>query len=164
MNISDELAKLQELHQSGALTDDEFARAKERLLGGSTAFRERPEEFREAAPESLEQQTRQWAFFLHLSQLAGFVVPLAGLVAPILIWQLKKNDLPELDVHGKIVVNWIISEIIYFCVCIALAFVIIGIPLLIALGVCGIVFAIIGAIKANNGEVWKYPLSITFLK
>ena len=33
MALSDELAKLQELHQRGALTDDEFARAKARLLG-----------------------------------------------------------------------------------------------------------------------------------
>lgn len=33
MELSDELAKLQELHQRGALSDDEFARAKARLLG-----------------------------------------------------------------------------------------------------------------------------------
>jgi uncharacterized Tic20 family protein len=164
MNISDELAKLQQLHQSGALTDDEFARAKERLLGGSTAFQDGPREFREAAPESLEQQTRQWAFFLHLSQLAGYLVPFAGLVAPIVIWQLKKNDLPGIDVHGKIVLNWIISAIIYAAVSALLVLVFIGIFLLIALGICGVVFAIIGAIKANEGEVWKYPLSITFLK
>jgi phage shock protein C len=37
MALSDELAKLQELHQRGALTDDEFARAKARLLGGPAA-------------------------------------------------------------------------------------------------------------------------------
>jgi uncharacterized Tic20 family protein len=164
MNISDELQKLQQLHQSGALTDDEFARAKEKLLGGSTAIQEVPGLFGETVPAALEQQTRQWAFFLHISQLAGYAVPLAGLVAPIVIWQLKKNELPGLDVHGKIVVNWILSEIIYFIVSALLVVVVIGIPLLIAVGVCGIVFAILGAIKANNGEVWKYPLSITFLK
>jgi uncharacterized Tic20 family protein len=160
MNISDELQKLQQLHQSGALTDEEFARAKEQLLGGSAAIQEGPGVF----GNSLEQQTRQWAFFLHLSQLAGYVVPLAGLVAPIVIWQLKKDQLPGIDAHGKNVLNWILSEILYLMGSVLLVFVVIGIPLLIALGICGIVFAILGAIKANNGEVWKYPLSITFLK
>lgn len=37
MSMSDELGKLQDLHQRGALTDDEFARAKARLLDGPAA-------------------------------------------------------------------------------------------------------------------------------
>ena len=111
-----------------------------------------------------DREARQWAMFLHFSLLAGFIVPLAGLVVPIIIWQLKKADLPEIDDHGKIVVNWIISEIIYGVLCLFLTFVLIGIPLLIVLGVLGVVFPIIGGIKANNGEAWRYPLSIRFLK
>jgi uncharacterized Tic20 family protein len=112
----------------------------------------------------LEQQTRQWAFFLHLSVLAGLVVPIAGVVVPILIWQLKKAELPGLDVHGINAINWMISELIYAVVCVILVFVIIGGPLLIVLGVLGVVFPIIAAIKANNGEVWQYPLTIQVLK
>ena len=115
-------------------------------------------------PAALEQETRQWAMFLHLSLLAGFVVPYAGLIVPILIWQLKKAELPGLDVHGKNVLNWIISVTIYAIGCALLFFVFIGIPLLFALIVVGVVFPIIAGIKANQGEVWKYPLAITFLK
>ena len=111
-----------------------------------------------------EQQARTWAMFLHLSQLAGFALPLAGLVVPILIWQLKKAELPELDVHGKIVVNWILSALIYAVVCVILIFLLVGLPLLLILGVLAIVFPIVGGIKANNGEAWKYPLSISFFK
>ncbi len=116
------------------------------------------------APVTDDRETRQWAMFLHLSQLAGFLVPFAGLIAPIIIWQLKKEAMPLLDVHGKIVVNWIISMVIYFIVSGILTIVLIGIPLMIVLGLIGIAFPIIGGIKANNGEVWKYPLSINFLK
>ncbi len=65
------------------------------------------------APLDSEQQTRQWAMFLHFSQLAAFLVPLAGLIVPIVIWQIKKTELPGIDVHGKIVINWIISEVLY---------------------------------------------------
>jgi hypothetical protein len=111
-----------------------------------------------------EKDTRLWGMILHLSVLAGHVVPYAGLIAPIVIWQLKKNELPGIDQHGKNAVNWIISFIIYSVVCILLIFVIIGIPMMIILGVLGLIFPIIAGIKANNGEYWKYPLSITFFK
>lgn len=109
-------------------------------------------------------QPRQWAMFLHLSLLAGFIIPVAGLAVPIIIWQMKKGDIPEIDAHGKIVVNWMISSLIYWAIGFILTFVLIGIPILMVLVVLAVVFPIIAGIKANNGEVWKYPLSITFLK
>ena len=115
-------------------------------------------------PDGDDRDVRQWAMILHLSLLAGYVVPIAGLIAPIIIWQMKKADMPKMDVHGKIVMNWLISAIIYAVVCSVLVFVLIGIPLLIVLGILTVVFPIIGGIKANNGETWKYPLSIRFLK
>jgi uncharacterized protein len=111
-----------------------------------------------------DSESRQWAMFLHFSQFFGFVLPLAGLIVPIVIWQVKKDELPWLDAHGKNVVNWMISEIIYFFASVLLVIVIVGIPLLIAMGVCAIVFPIIGGIKANNGVVWRYPMSIAFFK
>jgi uncharacterized protein len=107
---------------------------------------------------------KQWAMILHLSLLAGFIVPFAGLAAPIIIWQLKKAEYPELDEHGKMVANWIISSLIYAIVCIPLMFIFIGIPLLIVLSALCVIFPIIGGIKASNGELWKYPLTIQFLK
>lgn len=111
-----------------------------------------------------EQEARQWAMFLHLSQLAGYIIPLLGLIAPILIWQIKKEEYPILDEHGKIVVNWIISELIYAAIGFVLMFVVIGIPILAVLGVLAIVFPIIGGLKANNGELWYYPMTINIIK
>ena len=111
---------------------------------------------------SADQETRMWAMLLHLSVFAGYAVPIAGLVAPIVIWQVKKTDLPEIDLHGRNVVNWIISMMLYVVVSGLLVFLLIGIPLLIVLGIVGVAFPIIGAIKANDGEVWSYPLSIEF--
>lgn len=110
----------------------------------------------------MDQDTRTWAVILHLSTFAGALVPMAGLVAPILIWQLKKNDLPELDAHGKIVTNFILSFMIYSAISVLLAFVLIGIPLLFLLGLLGVIFPIIGAVKASNNEAWPYPLTIKF--
>ncbi len=161
MNIAEELDRLHQLHQAGGLSDEEFAKAKASLLN-ATAGRSNPIIIKDEA--GAESQARQWAMLLHLSLLLGFVVPILGLVAPIVIWQIKKTDLPALDVHGKIVMDWIISLVLYAVAGALLIFVLIGIPLLIALGVVAVVFPVIGGIKANNGEVWPYPLSIAFLK
>ena len=105
-----------------------------------------------------------WAMFVHFSLLAGLVVPYAGLILPIILWQVKKGDLPSIDAHGKIVVNWIISAVIYSIVCCILIFILIGILGLFAIWIMTIVFSVIGGIKANNGEVWAYPCSLKLVK
>ena len=157
MSHADELLKLTQLHQAGSLTDEEFASAKAKLLDDSAGL--------ESSRTSLEhsKEAKMWGLFLHLSQFLGHF-SLLGYAAPIVIWQIKKDELPELDAHGKNVVNWMISLLIYLCVSAVLIVVIIGIPMLIVLGVLAIIFPIIGALKANNGEVWRYPLSISFFK
>ncbi len=112
----------------------------------------------------MDPKENQWAMALHLSQLANYVLPPAGIVAPIVIWQIKKEEFPSLDAHGKNVVNWMISAFIYGIVCFLLVFVVIGVPLLVVLGILAVVFPIIGGVKASSGEAWKYPLSIKFFK
>ncbi len=166
MSIAEELERLSQLRDSGVLDDNEFAAAKAKVLNGtphipmgtSLAFAE------DIGPEKTDAQTRQWAALLHLSILAGFAFPLAGLAVPVVIWQLKKNDLPGLDAHGKNATNWILSKILYFIVCIPLCAILIGVPLIIALFFAGLIFPIIAAIKAMSGKLWKYPMSITFFK
>jgi uncharacterized protein len=101
---------------------------------------------------------------LHFSVFAGYIVPIAGLIAPVVIWQIKKNEYPELDEHGKAVVNFIISLVIYSLISAVLVIVLIGVPLLLALAAIGIIFPIIGGIKANNGELWRYPLTLNIIK
>jgi uncharacterized Tic20 family protein len=167
MNVAEELQKLHQLRQAGAINDDEFVLAKAKLLSAAPEAQPAPFAPFEAtglSPETREQETRQWAMFLHLSVLAGYVVPIAGLIVPIVIWQMKKVDLPGIDSHGKNALNWIISAIIYAVVCFILVFAIIGIPLLIALFAISVIFPIVAGIKASQGEVWKYPLAITFMK
>lgn len=109
-------------------------------------------------------EQKQMGLFLHLSQLLNFVIPFAGVIAPIVIWQIKKDEIPALDAHGKMIVNWMLSALIYSVVSLVLSFVLIGFLGFIALAVVGVAFPIVGAIKANKGEFWEYPLTIKFLK
>lgn len=109
-------------------------------------------------------EERQMGLWLHLSQLANVILFPIGIVVPLVIWQTQKDKLPALDAHGKMVANWMISITIYIIVSFVLMFVLIGFLTIIAASIIGIVFPIIGAIKANNGELWDYPLTIKFIK
>ncbi|MBT3468846.1 MAG: DUF4870 domain-containing protein [Opitutae bacterium] len=102
--------------------------------------------------------------FIHLSQFCNYPVPILGLIVPLILWLMKKDESALIDLHGKIVLNWIITEFILVIGFVILSFFIIGIPLLLALLVVGFVFPILGAVKAQNGETWPYPFSFVFLK
>lgn len=160
MGIAEEIEKLNNLKQSGAISDDEYQKAKASLLQKNQSAGEK---FNRAVGQ-ISSDVNTWSMFIHLSQFCGYLIPLAGLIVPIVLWQLKKSESEIIDKHGRIVVNWIITELIYGIVFALLCLIIIGIPLLIALGILSIVFPIIGGIKANNGEIWPYPLSIKFFR
>ena len=116
-------------------------------------------------PSSLQTpEQRQMGMWLHLSQLANVILFPVGIIVPIVLWQTQKDKIPGLDAHGKMVDNWMISSVIYAVVSVVLMFVLIGFLTILAVGIMGIVFPIIGGMKANNGELWEYPLTIKFLK
>ena len=110
------------------------------------------------------EDTRQWAVLLHLSTLLGFIVPILGFVVPIIIWQWKKTELPAIDAHGKVVANAIISYVIWGAISIPLCILLIGFVLLWILGILAVIFPIIAALKARDGIVWDYPLTIKFFR
>lgn len=161
MSIADELEKLNVLKANGTITEQEYQDAKKAILANLS---------RPASPGAKldgvlnSVNVNQWSMFIHLSQFCGFIVPGAGLVIPILLWQMKKNESPIIDQQGKNVTNWILSVLLYGLICFPLCFVLIGFLLLAILGVVAIIFPIIGGIKANDGEIWQYPMSINFIK
>ena len=109
-------------------------------------------------------QERQWALICHLSALSGYVIPFGNLIVPIIIWSMKKDEMPMVDEHGKEVINFQLSMTIWMIISGILILVLIGIPLLIMLAILQVVFIIIGAIKADSGQLYKYPMTIQFIK
>ena len=105
-----------------------------------------------------------FCLMFHLSQLAGMVIPLAGIVLPIIMWATNKDEFPIVDQHGRNILNWSLSLIIYLIISIPLMFIYIGFISVFVLLLLNLVFVIIAAVKANDGVVWRYPLSITFFK
>jgi uncharacterized Tic20 family protein len=121
----------------------------------------------EETNEELNKDARMWGMFCHLAGLAGFlpIVPVFGsIIAPLVIWQMKKDDFIFVDEQGREAVNFQISILIYALVAGLLCFVCIGFVLLPAVYIFDLVFLLIAAIKANDGRQYRYPLTIRFIK
>jgi hypothetical protein len=106
---------------------------------------------------------RTWAMLCHLSVFLGFLFPFGNLLAPLVIWLIKKDEYSFVDDQGKEVVNFQISLTIYFIISILLVFIVVGIPLLIGLVAFAVIITIVAAIKSNEGEKYRYPANIRFL-
>ena len=100
----------------------------------------------------------------HLGALAGYVIPFGNIIAPLIIWLVKKEESELVDRHGKESLNFQISIAIYCAIAFLLVFIVIGIPLLFALGIFNLVMIIVAAVKTNSGEDFRYPLCIRFIK
>lgn len=112
-----------------------------------------------------ENEIRNWNMFCHLAALAGFTgIPAANVIGPLIIWLMKKNELPSVDEHGKDSINFQISVLIYIIVSWILCFIFIGFILLPIVGIGALICVIIASIKASNGERFQYPATIRFIK
>ena len=110
------------------------------------------------------EHDRSWCIGLHLSGLAFFILPSFGnLIAPLVIWLMKKSESPQIDETGKEVLNFQISYTIYFAVSAIGWLFCIGFFASILLGAAWLILTIIAAVKTSNGENYRYPGIIRFL-
>jgi uncharacterized Tic20 family protein len=134
------------------------------------------------------------AFLIHISAFAGFVFPFGQIITPLIAWQTLKDRSPFLDEQGKEAINFNLSYTLYaFILSIALIplffrsfftnfnsfnnfqlnldlstnnlFSIMGLgSISVILYLVGILLIIIAALKAKEGESYKYPFTIKFIK
>jgi hypothetical protein len=110
------------------------------------------------------RKDNQLIVITHLSQLLTFVTGFGGLIVPLILWATQKDKVLEMDEQGKRIINFQLSMIIYAIICIP-AIILLGLGIfgLIVIGFISLIFPIINAIKANNGESPSYPLSFNFI-
>ena len=112
----------------------------------------------------MDQQERTLASLVHLLAFAGLIFPFGHVLGPLVLWLVKRNDYPGFfDASGKEAVNFQISMTIYLFLAGILLFVVVGLFLFPVLVIVDIVFVVIAAVKANQGELYRYPLSIRFI-
>jgi uncharacterized Tic20 family protein len=132
------------------------------------ASAEQPQAVQESpGSKEINKDARMWGMICHLAGLGGLipVVPVFGsIIEPLIVWQIKKDEFGFVNDQGKEALNFQITILIYLIVSGLLCFACVGFVLLPAVGIFNLVFLLIAAVKANDGEHYRYPLTIRFIK
>ncbi len=112
----------------------------------------------------LSESERNWAMLCHLSAFAGYFFPFGGILGPLICWLMKKDESQWVDFNGKWSLNFQISILLYMMLATPLAFIIVGIPILLFLGFLEVICIVIASIRASKGEEFRYPLCIPFIQ
>ncbi len=92
------------------------------------------------------------------------IVPGVGILAPLIIYLIRKPEQTFLDANAKESLNWQISVWLAYIIAIILCFVLVGIPLLILIGVLNLVFVILASIKASENRIYRYPFNLRLIR
>ena len=120
-----------------------------------------------AESKELNQDARMWGMFCHLAGVGGLlpVLPVIGsIIAPLIVWQIKKDDFAFVNEHGKEAVNFQISILIYAAIACIFCLACVGFVLLPAVYIFDFVCLLIAALRANDGKHYRYPLCIRLIK
>ena len=113
----------------------------------------------------VSKDEQNWAMFCHLAALSGFVIPLGNVLGPLIVWLIKKDTMPLVNQHGKEALNFQITVLIAFVVCLVLTMVLIGFLLMFVVGIGALVLTIVAAVKVSNGQFdYKYPFALRLVK
>lgn len=91
-------------------------------------------------------------------------VPFGNVLGPLVVWLIKRNDFDFVDDQGKEALNFQITVMIGVLIGFVLTFILIGILVIAVVGITAVVLTIIAAIKANQGERYRYPVCIRLIK
>jgi uncharacterized Tic20 family protein len=117
--------------------------------------------------KEINKDARMWGMICHLAGLGGLIpiVPIIGsVIGPLIVWQIKKDEFGFVADQGKEALNFQISILMYAIVSGLLCFACVGFVLLPAVYIFDLIFLLIAAVKANDGERYRYPLTIRFIK
>jgi uncharacterized protein len=124
-----------------------------------------PTEPEASAPAPPTENERTWGMLAHLSALAGLVMPLVGIVlGPLAVWLARRDDSPFVAEHAKEALNFNLSVLLGAIACMLLMLVFVGFLLGSALFILWLVMTLIAAIKASEGQPYRYPFSLRFVK
>jgi uncharacterized protein len=110
------------------------------------------------------QEVRNTAVVAHLSTFAGLVVPFGSVIGPLAVWLTRRHRDPFIDQAGREALNFGISIAIYGAVVLAAALMLVGIPFLIVGVVAWVVLASLAAVKASQGQAYRYPLTMRLVR
>lgn len=126
------------------------------------------EEFREPkvvdAKLVVDPEIRNWAMLCHLSSLIGFIIPFGSVIAPLIVWQMKKGLSPFIDDQGKESVNFQLTMMIAIVISYLLVLILVGFILLGIIAIVEIILVVMAVVQVNEGKLYRYPIAIRFIR
>jgi uncharacterized protein len=113
---------------------------------------------------ALPQDEKNWGMFCHVAVFAGCIIPLGNIIGPLVIWLIKKDQYPFVDYNARQALNFQITLLLALLASALLAFVLIGILMLIGIGIFALVVTIQAIMASGRGQYYSYPCSITFIR
>ena len=110
------------------------------------------------------QEIRTTAVAAHLSTFAGLIMPFGSVIGPLAVWLTRRDRDPFIDDAGREALNFGISIAIYGVVALVGALMLVGIPLLVAGVVAWVVLGSLAAVKASQGQTYRYPLTLRLVR
>jgi len=106
---------------------------------------------------------RTWGVLVHAAAFVGLVVPFGNILAPLIIWAIKKEDSRFVDDNGKQAINFQITwTVLLFLVGLTI-FIVIGLVLVPLVALAWVILVIIAIIRASNEKVYDYPLTLDLI-
>jgi uncharacterized protein len=112
----------------------------------------------------VDETVRNTAVAAHLSTFAGLIVPFGSVIAPLTVWLTRRDRDPFIDQAGREALNFGITITIYGSVLLVAALMLAGIPLLVLGVVAWVVVASLAAVKASQGQTYRYPLTLRLVR
>jgi uncharacterized Tic20 family protein len=97
-----------------------------------------------------------------LSFVAAYIA--LGFLAPLIVLLVFGQRSAYVRAQAVESLNFNLTWLLYAVVGVVLLFLVVGIFILIALGIAYVVLVIIASVRANNGELFRYPLTIRFVR
>ena len=131
----------------------------------------RPEEFDEfdtfGRDDDFDTPTsdeRTMGLLAHLSAFAGLLIPFGNIVGPLVLYLVKRDESEFIADQAREALNFNLTMTLAGIVAAVLMIVLIGFLLLPVIGIAWLVLTIVAAIKANEGEWYRYPVNVRFVK
>jgi hypothetical protein len=119
----------------------------------------------DATKPGVDRQAQIWGMVCHLSALVALTgLPLGHVLGPLVVWLIKRKTHPFIYEQGKESLNFQLSMTLYTLIIAPLIFIKIGMGLIFILVVINFILVIIASLRAYQGEIFRYPFKIRFIK
>lgn len=112
----------------------------------------------------ISKEERDWAMYCHLSAMLVLIFPYAHIIAPLILWMMKRESSTFIDDQGKEALNYNLSIMIYLTIAGISSCLFIGVPVFVGLVLFDLVIMVVAGIQASKGIYYRYPITIRFIK